>query len=693
MDENVGNMNRKQADLNRTTSPSPIFVIDTNNSNNQEGSSNSSTTIVDSLRGFIMGRDSTANSPTNQLLEVKSNGGSNNNRSRKFGHLNPEIMGSSSEHSESEFDPTFSGSSGSGILTGSQGFDNNDQCVSPSFSSSPTTTTLNIRSPSATSSSIGVSVATTTCCCGSVGGSGGGGGGGGSDEELYEDEMEDSMNNDFPDLTKRSAISNSVADIQPRREIPFRSASFSQVDITSEGKYIRNPKSPITLKPTAFCLLNSKSSANNNPSPLANINSTTTANNITGINPQSQQPIVESSQQEMQEAINDTHNDHEQQEQNQRTPNNTPAQSAENLSEEGSNNNDKPPDYNVIANNDSSILYPLISNRNNNGSNDFNQVENSKLSSTVPQPQHNNNPINNTDYESKSCDNTDRSVCFTLGGDDEPLKLPETSRAFIERHGKPQINDEEDTNIDLSTSLSHNNETDANMTVTEGAVKEYKDENNESSNTNESFSTPGTNSPNTTSTPPIAPPRRRYELEKSHLFRQSSAQSDGSSADEPLPVTSLSDQSCSSPCPAGSQDQLLLDDLVNVTTQSASSSSESESSRSGGGGNNTSSKIPVKGTMSAPLFEQSNNNKSRGSNNSESVIPAAVSNSGSNRNSYSSSVFDNHTISLYNRNISRAQSVIDTKLIENSEANTRSLPRGRYSKRPLRGKIPFEDFH
>jgi hypothetical protein len=37
------------------------------------------------------------------------------------------------------------------------------------------------------------------------------------------------------------------------RTIPFRSASFSQVDITSEGKYIR---SPITLKPTAFCLLN-----------------------------------------------------------------------------------------------------------------------------------------------------------------------------------------------------------------------------------------------------------------------------------------------------------------------------------------------------------------------------------------------------------------------------------------------------
>lgn len=42
----------------------------------------------------------------------------------------------------------------------------------------------------------------------------------------------------------------------PPRTIPFRSASFSQVDITSEGKYVRNPRSPITLKPTAFCLMN-----------------------------------------------------------------------------------------------------------------------------------------------------------------------------------------------------------------------------------------------------------------------------------------------------------------------------------------------------------------------------------------------------------------------------------------------------
>jgi len=42
----------------------------------------------------------------------------------------------------------------------------------------------------------------------------------------------------------------------PPRTIPFRSASFSQVDVTSEGKYVqRNPsRSPITLKTTAFCL-------------------------------------------------------------------------------------------------------------------------------------------------------------------------------------------------------------------------------------------------------------------------------------------------------------------------------------------------------------------------------------------------------------------------------------------------------
>jgi len=38
------------------------------------------------------------------------------------------------------------------------------------------------------------------------------------------------------------------------RTIPFRSASFSQVDVTCDGKYVRSPYSPITLKPTAFCL-------------------------------------------------------------------------------------------------------------------------------------------------------------------------------------------------------------------------------------------------------------------------------------------------------------------------------------------------------------------------------------------------------------------------------------------------------
>ena len=55
---------------------------------------------------------------------------------------------------------------------------------------------------------------------------------------------------EIPELTK------SCCGLPPRT-IPFRSASFSQVDVTSDGKYVRNPRSPITLKPTAFCLLNS----------------------------------------------------------------------------------------------------------------------------------------------------------------------------------------------------------------------------------------------------------------------------------------------------------------------------------------------------------------------------------------------------------------------------------------------------
>lgn len=48
----------------------------------------------------------------------------------------------------------------------------------------------------------------------------------------------------------------------PPRTIPFRSASFSQVDVTADGKYIQRnptPTSPITLRPSAFCLSTSSS--------------------------------------------------------------------------------------------------------------------------------------------------------------------------------------------------------------------------------------------------------------------------------------------------------------------------------------------------------------------------------------------------------------------------------------------------
>ncbi|CAG7727349.1 unnamed protein product [Allacma fusca] len=63
---------------------------------------------------------------------------------------------------------------------------------------------------------------------------------------------------DIPELSRSSCG-------LPPRTIPFRSASFSQVDITSEGKYVRNPRSPITLKPTAFCFLNTSGQKGSSP--------------------------------------------------------------------------------------------------------------------------------------------------------------------------------------------------------------------------------------------------------------------------------------------------------------------------------------------------------------------------------------------------------------------------------------------
>lgn len=86
-------------------------------------------------------------------------------------------------------------------------------------------------------------------------------GGSGGAGDIWDHNLVASEDLDLPELTD---ISNSIASYYsglPPRTIPFRSASFSQVDITSDGKYIRNPRSPITLKPTAFCYMNSNSYA------------------------------------------------------------------------------------------------------------------------------------------------------------------------------------------------------------------------------------------------------------------------------------------------------------------------------------------------------------------------------------------------------------------------------------------------
>lgn len=85
-------------------------------------------------------------------------------------------------------------------------------------------------------------------------------------EELASESLEEGYVTEIPELNSKSIVYSSEL---PPRTIPFRSASFSQVDITSEGKYVRNPRSPITLKPTAFCLMNNSYASGSSTLPRA----------------------------------------------------------------------------------------------------------------------------------------------------------------------------------------------------------------------------------------------------------------------------------------------------------------------------------------------------------------------------------------------------------------------------------------
>lgn len=91
------------------------------------------------------------------------------------------------------------------------------------------------------------------------------------DEELASESLDEPQMTEIPELFKSTVYSSGL----PPRTIPFRSASFSQVDITSEGKYVRNPRSPITLKPTAFCLMNNSYASGSSTLPRAHGSSST----------------------------------------------------------------------------------------------------------------------------------------------------------------------------------------------------------------------------------------------------------------------------------------------------------------------------------------------------------------------------------------------------------------------------------